>query len=871
MKKWYFIFSVSALCFQHSIMAQNAESQSENFTADNIFRTKITKQQIQSSAKTGLFSLLSTQTVFFQKKNGFSYHSFSSTYLKYEFDGMDIKDPMTGELAFSPILEILDNISIGNKFIAGTISLTSEMNDDKLKSSVGYLLDGVRPSSTSRGYQSVFGFVNGPIPEFNAVKLSFAVKRSVSQSLWVNGEPISEFYDGVNISNIPVRRQIMVGANNERDSTVNSTLDLYAPNYRKGGERTQYDMYGKLSYENDYFTIGYQSLLMVADGRTSLGINYALVDKNRPSFEQMNQLHRLTFSQKLNDNLRYAVSVDYFRGKLTEHDPTFKDNVAAYGDPNKNPMFVYGNNNTIYYKQSSIQALNFTIYDDLNFMSSFHKMQQDYLQFSGELAFTGIENLTAAIGFINRSHEIRSILFNPVGLKSRMNNYERMMLDDPAHYKSGDLNKYLARSIGANNYGFDVFGNETDSNFDGPLKPSEFNLYTNGEYNLNGIGTFYGGLKYQRLNLGGIGLNDRIRSDNYFGYLTEDSYFETETENNIGYNFEFKTIDFSGFTFWLETKKDNIVSGYSDYYTGIALTSRIVLGGGNAFNQPLIVDPKSVEAKSTTIGVYYNVDDLVEFKGSYIFYNLKNSLQLRTAGILKDGVPSQIYAFVPGGETDPSEIELQAATARWNYIKLFARYNKAIDKISGSGTGQFRTVWSTDGFASVNTSSSTENLDQLSATIDFHANQENEITDIVNEFGFSIGYQRHSGHPYTRIGGYLSTNSIPSEAVNSSVTPPVYTIDLTADFGFTLSSMRGFAFVKVENLTNRRNIYNVFGQTGSAYDDGYLATEEGKKISNINPDYQEFYAPLYNAFVNQNNPEFFGSPRTVTFGVRFDF
>ena len=861
MKKFYVIVVMLFIGIQQSLVAQTSETDPETITPESVFRTKITKKQIQSSTKIGLMSLLSTQTGFFQQKNNITFHNRDFGFLKIDFDGMDIKDPFTGELAFTPILESLDNISIGDEFNSDNISLSTEVNRLHLKSSVGYMLDGFKPSATSRGYQSVFGFVNGPVPEFNSVNISFAAKRTFNQSLWVNGEPIAEFYDGANIADVPVNRIVRVGANNERDSIVSSNLDYYAPDYRKGEERTQYDIYGKISYENNDFSVAYQTLLMVADGRSGVGILGALVDKNRPAFEQLNQLHRLTIKQNLSENLNYSVSADLFSADFSGYDPTFKDNVMEYGDPDKNPMYVYSNNR-IYLKSGQNTALSFVFHDDLSYLSSYTKIKQNYLQFSGNVNYSGIENLKASVGFKNRSHEIRYLNFNPVTLKARYNSFFEQ------NNQPEDVNKYLARSINANNYGFDILGNESDSKTDSPRKPFELNVYSNAEFTIPEIGTVFGGINYQRLNLGAIGLHTSVH-EGALGYLTDDSFFETEIENNLGFNLGIKSREVSGITFWMRAKKENIIPGYSEYYAGIASLSRSVLSGGNAFNQPVSADPKSIETKLIDMGVHYNFENKFEFKGSFLINTLKNMPQFRTFTLLKDGVPSQMYALIPDDEMQSSEIELQAETARWNYVKVFAGFNKTIDK-TGSilWSPQFRTVWENPGSSYNNIVNTSQDEYQFNTSIDFHANQENEISDVINEFGITVYYQRHSGYPYTRTSSYLYT---PIEEINASVTPANYQIDLSADVGFSFSSLKGLVFVKIENLTNHQNIYHVFSQTGSPYDDGHLATQEAQDIKNSNETNKKFYEPLYNAFTNQNNPAFFGSPRTVTVGAVFNF
>ena len=71
-------------------------------------------------------------------------------------------------------------------------------------------------------------------------------------------------------------------------------------------------------------------------------------------------------------------------------------------------------------------------------------------------------------------------------------------------------------------------------------------------------------------------------------------------------------------------------------------------------------------------------------------------------------------------------------------------------------------------------------------------------------------------------------------------------------------------YLLVTNLFNTENIIDVYRYTGSPVNDGYLAQFTDR--SQIDPD---SFRDLYRAKLD--NPFFFGAPRTIRLGVRFDF
>jgi outer membrane receptor protein involved in Fe transport len=153
---------------------------------------------------------------------------------------------------------------------------------------------------------------------------------------------------------------------------------------------------------------------------------------------------------------------------------------------------------------------------------------------------------------------------------------------------------------------------------------------------------------------------------------------------------------------------------------------------------------------------------------------------------------------------------------------------------------------------------------------------------ILSELGVSLLWTFNSGHPYTRS----SPNSLefnaryrtPIESMNSSTTPWVYQADLrvdktirfTEDFSATVS-------LYVINLFDTRNVLNVWSQTGSADDDGFLSNpdQSGSYFSKYGQQFADVYRLINLSYVRPpayfNDPYLCGPPRQIRLGLRLEY
>lgn len=154
-------------------------------------------------------------------------------------------------------------------------------------------------------------------------------------------------------------------------------------------------------------------------------------------------------------------------------------------------------------------------------------------------------------------------------------------------------------------------------------------------------------------------------------------------------------------------------------------------------------------------------------------------------------------------------------------------------------------------------------------------------SDIFANAGANTQITAVSGRPFTervtptRFGGSQIDGSI-----NGARLPWTFNVDLRIDKSFSLNKGEDKrplylnVYFRVQNLFDTRNIINVYSATGSADDDGFIASADGQAtIQSIERQGREdevaFYLESYNWRLL--NPDFYTRPRRMYVGAVFEF
>jgi hypothetical protein len=112
----------------------------------------------------------------------------------------------------------------------------------------------------------------------------------------------------------------------------------------------------------------------------------------------------------------------------------------------------------------------------------------------------------------------------------------------------------------------------------------------------------------------------------------------------------------------------------------------------------------------------------------------------------------------------------------------------------------------------------------------------------------------------------------PVEPVNSSTTPWVFNIDMNISKMVYIAGVDFEVYANILNLLNTKQIIDVFPNTGTPYDDGWLKASAAQPYKAI-PNYESFYRAinLDNRWgVMSYRGDVYGTPRQIRVGVRME-
>ena len=131
------------------------------------------------------------------------------------------------------------------------------------------------------------------------------------------------------------------------------------------------------------------------------------------------------------------------------------------------------------------------------------------------------------------------------------------------------------------------------------------------------------------------------------------------------------------------------------------------------------------------------------------------------------------------------------------------------------------------------------------------------------KWGANAVFQYGTGYPYTpMITNYESQGEVLSNVLlrNSRRKPTTFRIDIRLQRKINLGNMDGKVYVRVQNLTDRRNQISVYGDSGKADE-----TIERARAENISP-----FEPMRPNTLDQffDRPDWYDPPRQIQFGLQ---
>lgn len=584
----------------------------------------------------------------------------------------------------------------------------------------------------------------------------------------------------------------------------------------------------------------------------------------------LTQDYSLTSSLKIthviNPKSFYDVIINYFDDFSVSMDPIFKHNIPLYGDSLANAAVGRTLRSDGQYL-ADYSAFGFTFDRGDRPWNGYTKQKVQSIGGKTNFLYQLGKHHEFKAGFEFTYYTVRRYDIAPVGIAQNVKSIA-----------DGDIRGIYDR---LDNYGYDVFGNVTDSATIGPKHP------------------IFGGVFIQdKMEFSDLVLNLGLRLD-YFdtdtrtfedasnvpfddeGIIDPDAMVEVDPIVQVSprVGFSFPVTDQT--VFHAQYGKFIQQSRLRDVYLGFSRASDVIKGG-YAESNPVGFGIRPERTTSYEIGFKQQLGENFAFDITGFYKSIKDQVQLRPIFASQDAAHTRYYAFVNGDFSTAKGIEFKLDLRRTQRLSATFDYTYSDAKGTGSTPNTaFRTVWqsptSDPYFPQIIAPLTFNQTHRGALNFDYRFGKEDgpELfgSKILQKTGLNMLFTFNSGFNYTRWDGFANAR-IPNETLNASTTPWVFQLDARLDKSFSLGPVDLNIYLWVTNVFNTQNIVDVFNTSGDAYDDGWLASDEGKARYegyrlNYGQEAADTYKELYLASIY--DPDNFGPPRQIRLGIKLEY
>ncbi len=843
----------------------------------------------------------------------------------YYLEGANIKNPELGGRAVTIPQDALEEIQVqAGGYTAEFGGANSGIIRQQLKSgsnifnaSFEYITDNItfkskddifdgeqRLGTTWWGYNEMSGILSGPIvdPRYRFfLNLNYVYNRDL------NPQP----YPGINLGNVvdPVSKD--------------SVMLNYAAGPVKENSRDVMSYAGTLTF--DFSPVSVRLAGTFSDLRQDL-VNNAESRNFTPILSFLNprvgerDVQNGSFSAKIthvvSPEVFYEVLGGYYLEDLEDFDQYLKEDYWSYGDSvaNANAGWVWersikditGGKVGRYQTPTIRNVLGFGFNGYGEVPINYQKRNRTGLNFSAALTYFAGKHHTFKLGGEYQQYTLRRWT---VAGQDDLASLLASRLEANPNADVNQIKRDLLITAGVNNYGYDIFGNEVDNDYDDPLT-----AYQDGEYFGPHQPVFIGAYIQDRIAFNDIIINAGLRFD-YFDVdnyqLVNPAYPDAGMDATSG-EFIPDGWEQSPTTQYLSPRlgisfpvTDNTVfhaqygqfvqqSRLLDIYQGYYRTSFEIKGG---FFIPNPVG-KGIDPSRTTqyeIGFTQMIADFMSVDVTMYYKDVKDQVVF----ISQDTDPNsafQSYSTLANGDFATTKgIELTFNMRRFERIAANASFAFQDARGTGSFPNSNRGIVGAplENRAFVPSYVSPlvyNNALRGNINIDYRFGP-NDGPAVFHDFGVSLLAVFTTGHPYTKGTGGAdlegdARNRTPVEPLNSSTTPSTFQVDLGVDKTFTIyDRLAASIYIRVTNLFDTKNVENVFLRTGSATDDGFISDPALRQqlLETYGSQYEAVYRAINIDYAEQwrnaqgggilgdLNPYMYGPPRQIILGLKLTY
>jgi hypothetical protein len=642
---------------------------------------------------------------------------------------------------------------------------------------------------------------------------------------------------------------------------------------------------------------------------------YDMFDQNRIPLEDVNNgIFGVKLTQILSPQAYIEVNASYIFDKGTTYDPQLGSNFLEYGDSLANykagvpwylsnvessnettPQYTtprpYSLFNTFSFASPNMPLigvgsgyLNYNKYEndnlDITAALSDDISKMNSLKVGGELQVLTVRSYTPSIQLVNFAQSIAD------------NNYKTY----------ADLASMMVLA-GVNNYGYDALGNSYSGTTNygtakiAPYQPIFGGLYVQDKMEYKNL-ILNAGLRFDYINTDNVTLKDPSNPQNVFDAktggvdnpsgLTKVAAF-TSLSPRLGFSFPITDQTIFHTQYGKFVQQPSLAQLYEGPYT-LGFWAKPSNG---LFNQaPVGLDLRPTRTTQYEIGFTQQVGSIASFDITAFYKDIADQIVYGTQPVSPSSGWRPYGILTNGDYATTQGVELAFNMRRTQRFLV----NGSISFSSAQGTGDNPYTNAGEIGAPINPNYAPFIPEYIVPLAFNHAVDGNLNIDyrfgkddgpkILHDFGASLLFTFSSGHPYTlgiTNGLTAVSTSNPNapiavdtrnrtalEAQNSSVTPSTFELDFRIDKTvYIMDKLSANIFIQVINILNTQNIEDVFTNTGSATDDGYLSSSSLGGVQRVQQ-YGQQFSNVYQA-VDEQYAELYGTPRQIRLGVLLEY
>lgn len=830
----------------------------------------------------------------------------------YYLEGVNIRNPLTGARAVSLVQDAIEEIQVqaggyNAEFggaNAGIIQQQLRTGTSAWKASAQYITDNITLKSKADaldgkkrlgahwfGYNEFTGSASGPVlsDRFRFFGLfNYQYQRDQNPQPYPGislGPVVGQTGDTVNL-NYPAGSLIK---NPRQDFTGTGTLTMdFTPlTLRLAGTytaTTQYNAY------NSHRNAGAIANLLNSDR----------IEENR----QKNGAGSLKLTHLLNPKTFYELTLGYFHQSQKQLDPYLEDDFLHYGDSVANAAagWVWARSAADVASEQVGRYLRPTrkVLYDFAFnapgepVAGYVKFKRENISLNGAF-FTQLgQEHSIKIGGEYQRYTIRNYSWSNESVFTLAG-----LLAANDALADSDPNKVTGEQVlinrGVNNYGYDVWGNETNEDgFNGPKHPVFASAYIQDKIEYKDL-VMNIGFRYDYINIDNYAFADPTRPDlavdpysgaiNPTGLVKAGAFHGLSPRVGLSFPVTDRMVFHTQFGQFVQQSR------LADVYQGMYYTSSNVRGGFY-ITSPVGYDIRPTRTTQYEIGFTQQVGEFASFDITGYYKDIKDQVVYEQWNTAATSALGAYFALANGDFATTKGVEVTFNMRRTKRLQA----NASVSFQDARGTGSFPN--SQRGIVGSPLDGVTQfkplyvspleynNAIRGNVNLDYRFGPDDGGA-VLQDLGASALLTFNSGHPYTRgVGGAdlegEARSRTPVEPLNSSTTPWTFQVDLRIDKTVRVFDvLSANFFIQVINLFDMKNIQNVFQRTGSTDDDGVLnnPTLGAALIKTYGPQYAkvyrainiDYYQRYQNAIALLTVPYFYGPPRQIRFGVRVEY